>query len=180
MDSGLDAFYRRMLSRVSGLVFCGCPHRGSNVLSWSKLKLSFISASVSDSRAKLLSDLKVDPDVLELIQDDFLKTLRRSLTHPAFRIHSFQEARAVTGMVGMNDRVSVPACCICLHPRSDDFLRDRSSARCHLRSGGRKRLSSLLRRITGTWLENLVFKIYLVFCKSLRDYWMFPRKVCLS
>lgn len=150
MDSGLDAFYRTMLSRVSGLVFCGCPHRGSTVLSWSKLKLSFISASVSDSRSKLLSDLKVDPDVLELIQDDFLKTLRRSLTHPAFRIHSFQEAKAVTGMVGMNDRVSVPPYYSWPVYCSDD-LHNRSSARCRRRSDGRKRLSSPSRRITGTW-----------------------------
>lgn len=108
MDSGLDAYYRQLISRVSGLVFCGCPHRGSNVVSWGKLRLGLISASVSESRSKLLSDLKVDPDVLELIQDDFLKTLRRSLTHPAFRIHSFQESRAVTGIVGLNDRVHYP------------------------------------------------------------------------
>ena len=72
---------------------------------WGGLASKLIAVTLADSNSKLLSDLEIDSEILDLIQDDFLKTLHRTLTSPAFRVHSFLEGRAMTGIKGLNSRV---------------------------------------------------------------------------
>lgn len=92
MESSLDASYHDLVRRVSAIVFCGCPHRGMVV-------------ALADSNSKLLSDLEVDSEILDIIQDDFLKTLRRTLSKSKFRVYSFLEGRPMTGIKGLNRKV---------------------------------------------------------------------------
>jgi hypothetical protein len=70
-----------------------------------------IAVALADSNSKLLSDLEVDSDILDLIHDDFLKTLSRA-PFP-IRIHSFQESRPVTGIRGLNSKVNATKMLIC-------------------------------------------------------------------
>jgi hypothetical protein len=60
-------------------------------------------AAAFDSNTRLLSDLQVDSQILDLIQEDFLKVL-----HPGkIKVHSFLEGRGLTGVRGMSGKVSV-------------------------------------------------------------------------
>ena len=107
MESSLNVIHHYLISRVFAVVFCGCPHRGANAAAWGSLASKLIAAALADSNSKLLSDLEVDSEILDIIQDDFLKTLHRTLSNPKFRVHSFLEGRAVTGIKGLNSKVCI-------------------------------------------------------------------------
>ena len=107
MESSLDASHHCLIGRVSAVVFCGCPHRGASAAAWGYLASKLIAVAFADSTSKLLSDLEIDSEILDVIQDDFLKTLRRTLTGSTFRVHSFLEGRAVTGIRGLNSKVCI-------------------------------------------------------------------------
>lgn len=107
MESSLDASHHFLISRVSAVVFCGCPHRGASAAAWGYLASKLIAVAFADSTSKLLSDLEIDSEILDVIQDDFLKTLHRTLTNSSFRVHSFLEGRAVTGIKGLNSKVCI-------------------------------------------------------------------------
>ncbi|KAK4108082.1 hypothetical protein N656DRAFT_452244 [Canariomyces notabilis] len=103
MESSLDDRFRQSLRRISAVVFCGCHHRGSDAASWGLLASKLIALALADSNSKLLSDLEVDSAILDLIHDDFLKTLSRAPS--PIRIHSFQESRPLTGIKGLNSKI---------------------------------------------------------------------------
>jgi hypothetical protein len=107
MESSLDTSHRGLISRVSAVVFCGCPHRGAVVAAWGDLASNLIAVAFADSNSKLLSDLKIDSGILDVIQGDFLKTLHRTLSNPTFRVHSFLEGRAIAGVKGLNSKVRI-------------------------------------------------------------------------
>ena len=48
---------------------------------------------------KLLNDLQVDSEILDLIQDDFLRVLHES----NIRVHSFQEGEGLAGVRGFSE-----------------------------------------------------------------------------
>ncbi|KAI0972316.1 hypothetical protein F4678DRAFT_57683 [Xylaria arbuscula] len=93
--------YKRFLRQIRAVVFCGTPHRGSDLASWAKLSANLINLAPVDVNSRLLSDLQVDSQVLDLIQDDFMNILYQA----PLRIHSFQEGKAMTGVKGLNDKV---------------------------------------------------------------------------
>ncbi|KAI0407382.1 hypothetical protein F4802DRAFT_605555 [Xylaria palmicola] len=93
--------YNRFLRRIRAVVFCGTPHRGSNLATWSKLATNLVNLAFVDVNSTLLSDLQVDSQVLDLIQDDFLNIVHQM----PLRIHSFQEGRPLTGVRGLHDKV---------------------------------------------------------------------------
>jgi len=62
-----------------------------------------VAAAAFDSSTRLLSDLKVDSQILDLIQENFLKVL-----HPGkIKVHSFLEGRGLTGVHNFSGKVSV-------------------------------------------------------------------------
>jgi hypothetical protein len=99
--SSLDGKYQSLFERVYAVVFCGTPHRGSNAAEWGLLGSNIVAAAFQDSNTTLLSDLRVDGQILDLIQEDFLKTL-----HPnRIKVHSFQEGRPFAGIKFFNGKV---------------------------------------------------------------------------
>jgi hypothetical protein len=103
MQSSVHARYRRFFRRVQAVVFCGSPHRGSNAAAWASLAANLTAMAFIDANSRLLSDLRVDAGVLDLIQEDFLKTLHQA----QIRIHTFQEGRALAGVKGLHGKVSI-------------------------------------------------------------------------
>ncbi|KAI1738026.1 Alpha/Beta hydrolase protein [Xylaria scruposa] len=101
MQSSIDSRYQQFSRRISAVVFCGTPHRGSDAAALGKLASNLLALALVDSNSRLLSDMRVDSRTLESIQTDFLRALYRT----PLRIHSFQEGRALTGVRGLNDKV---------------------------------------------------------------------------
>jgi len=75
MESNLDDKLHVLLRRVSAIVFCGCPHRGADAASWGLLASRMVAFALADANSRLLSDLEVDSEILDLINEDFLTTL---------------------------------------------------------------------------------------------------------
>lgn len=90
--------------------------------SWGKLASRLAAVAMTDSNSKLLSDLEVNSEILDLIQDEFLMTLRKTQSgpsHSTFHIYSFIEGRAVTGVRGFNSKVCIAETILCIpleHP----------------------------------------------------------------
>lgn len=84
------------------MVFCGCPHRGSNAAAWGAMLSKLVAVAFVDSTTRLLSDLDIDSQILDMIQDEFLRTLEYS---DSMKIHSFLEGRALTGIKGLDGKV---------------------------------------------------------------------------
>ncbi|PVH97016.1 hypothetical protein DM02DRAFT_96194 [Periconia macrospinosa] len=102
MESSRDDKLIRLLQRVFAVVFCGCPHRGSNAAAWGTLVSRLAAVALVDSTTQLLTDLKIDSQILDMIQDNFLRTLQYC---PSLRVHSFLEGRALTGIKGFDGKV---------------------------------------------------------------------------
>lgn len=79
-----------------GVLFCGTPHRGANAAAWGRLASNIVAAALQSPNDRILSGLEVDSEILDLIQEDFLRVLHDS----KIRIHSFQEGRGLSGILG--------------------------------------------------------------------------------
>lgn len=90
--------YMECLSRIHAVVFCGTPHRGS---SWAKLASQLVAVAIMDVNPRLLRNLEVDAEILNLIQRDFLSLVDEF----PITVHSFLEGRAMTGVRGFNSKV---------------------------------------------------------------------------
>jgi len=101
MITNLDPKYQIFFERVHSVLFCGTPHRGSDAAAWGHLASNIVAAAFLDSHSKILADLEVDSQILDLIHDDFIKLLHRH----ALQIHSFQEGRPLTGIKGLSGKV---------------------------------------------------------------------------
>jgi hypothetical protein len=78
------------------VVFLGTPHRGSKMASWSEICTKIVRLALLDTRRKLLSSLRIDSEILETIQSEFVKMQYVG----DFRIHSFQEGRDINLSIG--------------------------------------------------------------------------------
>lgn len=103
MQSDLNPRYKQLLQRIQAVVFCGTPHRGSDTAAWAGLATNLVAMAFMDTHKKLLSDLLVDSETLDLIQEDFMKLLYKR----PIRIHSFQEGRGLTGVKCLHNKVRV-------------------------------------------------------------------------
>jgi hypothetical protein len=92
-----------MFERLHAIVFCGTPHRGSDYASWGSIASSILSAFLQDSGKRLLSNLEVDDQVLDMIHSDFLRLLHGD----KILIHSFQEGRGLSSVKGFSGKVLV-------------------------------------------------------------------------
>jgi hypothetical protein len=74
-QNSLEPRYQELADRVDTVMFLGTPHRGSDAASWGLLASNIAAAALQDTNSALLTSLEVDSQILDLIQDDFLKIL---------------------------------------------------------------------------------------------------------
>jgi hypothetical protein len=82
-------------------MFLGTPHRGSGVSQWGQIISNLARISLQDSNKKILETLEVNGEVLDNINNSF-KSL---LYNGNIKVHSFQEARGMTGIRGLHTKV---------------------------------------------------------------------------
>ncbi len=83
------------------IIFLGTPHRGSACAGWGQIASNLARLALQDSNKKILETLEVNNEVLDNIHEEF-KTIAFKGT---LKIHSFQEARGITGMSGLTEKV---------------------------------------------------------------------------
>ena len=77
-------------------MFFGSPHRGSNKAAWADIGTKIVSIVKLDAAQHLASSLKLDSEILEIIQSDFQKLLHAG----DFYVHTFQEGRPINSVIG--------------------------------------------------------------------------------
>jgi hypothetical protein len=87
--------------RTRQIIFLGTPHRGSTYVGWGEIALNLAGLGLQDSNKHLMQTLEVNGEVLDNIHDEF-KTI---LSKYNIKIHSFQEARGISGMRGLDSKV---------------------------------------------------------------------------
>ena len=89
--------------RTKLVVFLGTPHRGSTLASWGEIASNFARLALQDPHKKIVETLEVNNEVLDNIHAKFVNIVHRD----DIKIHSFQEARGITGMKGLHEKVCV-------------------------------------------------------------------------
>lgn len=117
--SSIDAKYKTLLARIQAVVFCGTPHRGADAAAWGHLAANIVTMALQSSNSRLLSDLRVDSQILDLVQEDFL----RILYEDKIKVHSFQESRGVTGIKGFSGKVRVYSLHLCVYMALIDIFK---------------------------------------------------------
>ena len=87
--------------RTKLMVFLGTPHRGSAFADWGQIAMNIARLSLQDSNKKFLKTLEVNSEVLDNIQDAF----RTIVYEGGLTVHSFQEARGISGMKRLHNKV---------------------------------------------------------------------------
>jgi hypothetical protein len=83
------------------IVFLGTPHRGTAYAGWGQIASNLARLALQDSNKKIIETLEVNNEVLDNIHEEF-KTIAFERT---MKIHSFQEARGIAGMRGLDEKV---------------------------------------------------------------------------
>ncbi|KFY17491.1 hypothetical protein V492_00633, partial [Pseudogymnoascus sp. VKM F-4246] len=98
-----DALHRSetICKRTKLIVFLGTPHRGSTYASWGVIASNLASIALQDSNKRLVQTLKVNDEVLDNIHEEFKSILAKC----AIKVHSFQEAKGISGMKGLDSKV---------------------------------------------------------------------------
>lgn len=89
-------------SQTKLVVFLGTPHRGSSFAGWGVIASNLANLAFQDSNKQIVRALETNGEVLDNIHDEFLEIAQGA----SIKVHSFQEARAITGVKGLNGKVS--------------------------------------------------------------------------
>ena len=89
--------------RTKLIVFLGTPHRGSAFADWGQIASNLARLALQDSNKRILETVEVNNEVLDNIQEEF-KTI---VYEDGLRVHSFQEARGISGMKGLHSKVRI-------------------------------------------------------------------------
>ncbi|USP73041.1 hypothetical protein yc1106_00315 [Curvularia clavata] len=89
--------------RTKLIVFLGTPHRGSTYANWGQIASKLARIALQDSNKKIVDTLEVNNEVLDNIHEEF----KRIVYKGGIKIHSFQEARGVTGVRGLEGKFQV-------------------------------------------------------------------------
>ena len=84
------------------VVFLGTPHRESSFSNWSQIAANLALLASQDSNNRIVESLEVNDEVLDNIHESFNIIVYKE----AIKIHSFQEAKGITGMRGVHEKVS--------------------------------------------------------------------------
>ncbi|MCJ1307313.1 hypothetical protein MMC25_000959 [Agyrium rufum] len=98
-----DALHRSKLcaKRTKLIIFLGTPHRGSSYAGWGEIASNLARIALQDSHKKIIETLEPNSEVLDNIHEEFKSIVNTS----GVRIHSFQEARGISGMKGLHEKV---------------------------------------------------------------------------
>ena len=88
-------------ARTRLIVFLGTPHRGSAYAGWGEIASNLAMLGLQDSNKRLVQALEVNGEVLDNIHEEF-KTILGACD---IKIHSFQEAKGISGMKGLHNKV---------------------------------------------------------------------------
>lgn len=81
----------------------GTPHQGGNYTSLGKAAERVVRCLGFDTNNSILHDLSANGTSLQIIQEEFLRILRKR--SPLLRIYSFQEEGGLAGVPGLNGKV---------------------------------------------------------------------------
>jgi hypothetical protein len=84
-------------------VFLGTPHRGSDFAAWGSIASNLAKLTLQDSNKNIVETLKVNGEVFDNIQEEF----QRIVLEDRIIIHSFQEAKGVSGIKGLSGKVAL-------------------------------------------------------------------------
>lgn len=87
--------------RTKLIVFLGTPHRGSTYTGWGEIIANLATLALQDTNKRLIQTLEVNDEVLDNIHEEF-KTI---LSKGDIKVHSFQEAKGISGMKGLDNKV---------------------------------------------------------------------------
>ncbi|KAI0184731.1 hypothetical protein EV127DRAFT_443312 [Xylaria flabelliformis] len=88
-------------SRTKLIIFLGTPHRGSSYAGWGAIASNLVSLAFQDSNKGIIQSLEVNSEALDNIQEEFLRIAHKA----GIKVHSFQEARAISGVKGLHGKV---------------------------------------------------------------------------
>ncbi|KAL9123952.1 MAG: hypothetical protein Q9217_006671 [Psora testacea] len=83
------------------IAFLGTPHRGSTWAGWGEIASNLVRQALQDPHKKIVEALNVDSEVLDNIHEQF----RDIVFQHGIQIHSFQEARGISGVKGLHEKV---------------------------------------------------------------------------
>jgi hypothetical protein len=95
-------------NRTKLIIFLGTPHRGSSYASWGEIASNLARLALQDTNKKVLETLEVNSEVLDNIHEEFKCIVHKN----GIKIHSFQEARGITGVRGLHGKVCSWTSCI--------------------------------------------------------------------
>ena len=90
-----------MRERTKLIMFLGTPHRGSGYAGWGQIASNLARLAQQDSNKKILETLEVNSEILDNIHEDF----KAAVSKGGIKVHSFQEARGMFGMKGVDAKV---------------------------------------------------------------------------
>lgn len=91
----------KMREKTKLIIFLGTPHRGSGYAGWGQIASNLARLALQDSNKKILQTLEVNSEVLDNIHEEFNDIVSKR----GIKIHSFQEARGISGMKGLDEKV---------------------------------------------------------------------------
>ncbi|KAI0115314.1 hypothetical protein F4814DRAFT_460095 [Daldinia grandis] len=98
-----DAIWRSdpCSSQTKLIIFLGTPHRGSAMAGWGTIALNLATLALQDSNKRISRGLRVDSEVLDIIHTQFTNRVAEK----GIMINSFQEARGISGVAGLQGKV---------------------------------------------------------------------------
>ena len=108
VEKRVQAMHRSRVcrSQTKFVIFLGTPHRGSSFAEWGAIASNIASFALQGSNKRIVKTLDVNSEVLDNIQDEF----QRLVLESSIMIHSFQEARGISGVRGVHGKVILYFC----------------------------------------------------------------------
>ncbi|KAK6950452.1 hypothetical protein Daesc_008780 [Daldinia eschscholtzii] len=88
-------------SQTKLIVFLGTPHRGSSMAGWGPVASNLAVLALQDSNKRIVRTLQVNDEVLDNIHTQFMN----KVVEKGIMVHSFQEARGMSGVKGLGGKV---------------------------------------------------------------------------
>ncbi len=84
-----------------GILFLGCPHRGSNDANWGLIAAKLATFALQAPSKALLRSLQVDNQMLNVINESFNTYLKDN----RIQVTSFSEEKGMIGIAGIDNKV---------------------------------------------------------------------------
>lgn len=84
-----------------GVIFLGCPHRGSPSAEWGKILSNIATFAMQSHNKDVIRSLSKYSEMLQITSDAFSVFLKRG----SLQVHSFYEERGMSGIPGFTSKV---------------------------------------------------------------------------